>query len=103
MQIPARLCFLWHANGRTAHTATELWIEEKWAFHDVTYGVRVELTDGMLAEARELRGEFRELAHSAYRETLAQWNMNIDHERGGDLLESIGICNYLIDGVEEIR
>lgn len=112
MEIPARLCFLWHANGRSAHTATEVLIDGKWAFHDATYRVRVTLPDGTLAEARELRGEFRELAHEAYREPMRRWMCgghpesapsDLDPDLGGDFLDSIGICNYLIDGVQEVR
>ena len=104
MELPARLCFLFHANGKTAHTAAEVLLHEKWAFHDVTFGVRVRLVDGTLAEAGELRGRYRELAHEPYRAPLMDYhrgqNPPIDVNRGGDLLDSVGICNYLIDGVE---
>ena len=115
MQIPARMCFLWHENGRTAHTATEVLLADKWAFCDVTYRVRVQLPNGTFAEARELSRRFRELAHRAYRDPLERWIAkppsgkpdamanSIDVENGGDLLESVGICNYLIDGVQEVR
>ena len=60
MQIPTRLCFLFHANARTAHTATEVFLDGKWIFHDVSYGVRVLLPDGSFAEARQLQREFRQ-------------------------------------------
>jgi hypothetical protein len=107
MEIPARLCFLFHANGRTGHTATELFTRGKWAFHDVTFGVCVRLPDGTPAEARELRGRYRELAHGPYREPLQRYyraaTPPFDLDRGGDLLDQIGICNYLPDGVEAIN
>jgi hypothetical protein len=106
MEIPARLCFLFHANGRTGHTATEVFTDGKWAFHDVTFGVRIKLPDGTLAEGRELRGRYRELAHEPYREPLTRYysadTPPFDLDRGGDLLDQIGICNYLPDGVEAI-
>src|SRR2546426_9102958 len=103
MQIPSRLCFLFHSNGRTAHTAAEVLLDGKWAFHDVSYGVRVALPDGSLAEARQLSGEFRPLAHEIYRTPLHAWRQEgLDPNTGGDLLNEIGICNYLIDGVEAV-
>jgi len=111
MEIPARLCFLFHSNARCGHTAAEVFLDGKWTFHDVTFGIEI------LAEARELRGDLRHLAHEAYREPLRQYYEGIqpfvencvgwrksdrpDIDRGGDLLDSIGICNYLIEGVEE--
>jgi transglutaminase-like putative cysteine protease len=110
MQIPARLCFLWHANGRVGHTTTEVWIDGNWVFHDVTYGVRVGLPNGTFAEARELRAAYRALAHEAYRKPLGAWQAQspdggaasrVDSATGGDFLESIGICNYLIEGVQQ--
>lgn len=108
MEIPARLCFLWHANNHSGHTATEVFLNETWAFHDVTYQVRVESPDHTFAEARQLRKEHRNLTHRAYRDPLTRWFTSkpingLDPERGGDLFESIGICNYLIDGVIPIR
>lgn len=112
MEIPGRLCFLFHKNNHTAHTAAEVYLNGKWAFCDVTYGVRVELPDGTLAEARELQGKWRPLAHAAYRQPLEDYYRLGVHpksdsappaETGGDYLESIGICNYLIEGVEAIH
>ncbi len=107
MQIPARLCFLFHANTKTAHTAAEVWLNEKWAMHDVTFGVRVPLPGNRFAEGRELRGQHRELAHQHYKLPLAEYYRGrptpIDLARGGDLFAEIGICNYLIDGVEAVR
>src|SRR2546423_1390770 len=83
---------------------TEVFLQQKWAFHDVTFGVRVQLPDGTCAEAREIRNRYRGLAHSLYRAPLIEYyrdqNPPIDVNRGGDFFESIGICNYLIDGVE---
>src|SRR5207249_414767 len=92
MEIPARLCFLFHANGKTAHTATEVCTDGKWRFYDVQYRVRVKLPDGSIADARTLSRK-RQLARPAYQGTKGS----------ADLLASIGICNYLIEGVEAIH
>lgn len=108
MEIPARLCFLFHKNGHTAHTATEIFLDGKWAFCDVTFNVSVKLSDGTLAEARELQGDCRHLAHEAYRPRLERYYREglapkspdaPSAETGGDYLHGIGITNYLIDGV----
>jgi len=79
--------------------------------------VAVALPDGRLAEARELSGEYRDLAHSAYRPSLERsyrnvrpfveatpWNTTTrpDVWRGGDLMDTIGICNYIIDGAQTV-
>jgi transglutaminase-like putative cysteine protease len=108
MQIPARLCFLWHTNNKIGHTATEVFLDGRWMFCDVTYQVRVQLPGQSFAEARELRGIHRDLAHHAYREPLTHWFAtkpieHLDPQCGGDSFESIGICNYLIDGVVPIQ
>jgi len=118
MEIPARLCFLFHENTRCSHTTAEAYVDGRWAWIDVSFEVTVELPDGRLAEARELSGPQRDLAHQAYREPLRShyermlpfvedapgWN-RFDRpsvERGGDLLAYIGICNYVIRGVERV-
>ena len=116
MGLPGRLSFLTHQNGRCGHTTAEVYLDGKWAWYDPTFGVRVPLPDGTLGTTAELSGRYRALAHAAYRPILAAcfphllpyveeeggWNsrerMTID--AGGDLLHTIGICNYLIDGVE---
>jgi hypothetical protein len=104
MEMPARLVFLFHGNGKTSHTATEVLRNGKWAMFDVTYGVRVALADKTFAEARELRGRFRDIAHDPYEAPLREYYRGktppFDLSRGGDLFEAIGICNYIIDGVE---
>jgi len=111
MNIPARLAFLFHKNSRTAHTASEVYIDGKWAFHDVTYKLRVSLPDGTFAEARELQGRYRQLAHEAYCQPMLDYyalgksppsDSVPDPRTGGDFLESVGICNYLIEGVEAV-
>lgn len=117
-EIPARLCFVNHANTVCGHTAAEVFLDGRWAFFDATFNLVVELPDGRLAEARELTGKHRDLAHKAYKpaledyfaksqpyvKDLPSWGVadRPDPERGGDLLDTIGICNYLIDGVEAV-
>jgi transglutaminase-like putative cysteine protease len=106
MEAPARLCFLFHADGRTGHTATEIWHAGKWAMHDVTHGVTVSLAGRKLAEGRDLQGAHRRLADGYYRASLTEYYRDrtapFDLSRGGDLFHGIGICNYLIDGVEAV-
>jgi hypothetical protein len=116
--FPARLCFLFHENGRCSHVATEVYREERWAFYDPTFGVCVRLPDGRLAETRDLSEPFRETAHAAYRSALERYYTDSIIElpdddswspgnrpawdRGGDLLHMFGISNYLIDGVSPL-
>jgi hypothetical protein len=106
MEIPGRLVFLFHASRPCGHVAAELRLRASWAFHDTTFGVRVKTTDGRLAEARELRGAMRHLAHDAYRAPMRVYyargtsENQPDPEFGGDLLAHFGIVNYVADGVE---
>ena len=116
MEVPARLCFLFHANLRSGHTTAEAYLDGRWAWFDVTFDITITLPDGRPAEGRDLSGEYRSLAHHAYREKLKAHYERIkpfvetmpgwcaadrpDPERGGDLLAYIGICNYVIDGVD---
>jgi transglutaminase-like putative cysteine protease len=116
METPARLVFLFHGNGICSHTAAEVFLDGRWRFFDVTFGVVVRLPDEHLADARELSGERRDLAHEAYAPALNDWYARLhptmrdapgwserhrpDPARGGDLLESLGICNYIIASVE---
>jgi hypothetical protein len=101
MEIPARLCFLFHANGRTAHTACEVFDSVRWALVDVTYGISVAM------EARLIRSQFRRSLDRVYASPLAEYYQGrkppIDIARGGDLFDAIGITNYLIDGVEALK
>jgi transglutaminase-like putative cysteine protease len=119
MGMPGRMCFLTHQNGRCGHATAEAYVDGKWAWFDPTFGVRVELPDGSLGTSAELSGYYRPLAHAAYRPVLAEcfprllpyvekeagWNSaeRMTVEAGGDLLHTIGICNYLIDGVEAVN
>lgn len=114
MEIPARLCFINHQNARSGHTTTEVYLDGRWAFFDVTFNLAVELPDGTLAEGRELSGPYRHLAHAAYQPILEEHYKHIQPfveetggwckadrptaERGGDLMDTIGICNYIIEG-----
>jgi transglutaminase-like putative cysteine protease len=116
--IPGRLCFLSHKNGKCGHVTAEIYLDGKWAWFDVTFGVRVELPDGKLATAWELSTDHRDLASHAYRpelerceglyipeiETEPGWRTGdrVAPDDGGDLIHTIGICNYVIDGVEVV-
>lgn len=118
MEIPSRLCFLFHANAKCGHTTAEVFLENRWAFFDPTFDLAVELPDGRLAEARELSGAQRELAHRAYQRPLQEyyartqpfvadepgWNPRErpQVDRGGDLLAHIGLCNYIIEGAQAV-
>lgn len=118
MGIPGRVCFLTHENGLCGHATAEAYVDGKWAWCDPTFNVSVELPDGTLGTAAELSGPFRPYAHAAYRPVLAECfpklQPYVEEERGwcaaermtveagGDLLHTIGICNYVIDGVEVV-
>lgn len=117
--IPGRLCFLFHRNQRCGHTAAEVYLAGKWVFADVTFGVIVRLPGGSLASALELQSPHRDLAHAAYEQPFASYLAGIRPEfdsvpgwgvadrpgagRAGDMLETIGICNYVIDGVSALQ
>jgi len=118
MGIPGRMCFLTHRNGLCGHATAEACVDGKWAWFDPTFNVCVELPDGSLGTSAELSGAYRAHAHNAYRPVLAAcfphllpyveqeagWcsadRMKVD--AGGDLLHTIGICNYIIDGCEVV-
>lgn len=118
MEVPARLCFVFHANGRCSHAPAEAYVDGRWAYFDPTFNVCATLADGCLAEGRELSGPHRDLAHAVYRPallayydrlhpwvpTLPAWTeADRPHpDRGGDLLTALGITNYLIEGVEAV-
>jgi hypothetical protein len=115
LEIPSRLCFLYHANTICGHVATEVWLEGRWAFFDVSFMVHARLPDGRLAEGRELSGPYRALAHAAYRPALQEYERRLQPfvencqgwrkadrptvAAGGDLLATIAIGNYLTTGV----
>ena len=116
MEIPARMCFLFHQNTRSGHATTEVYLDGRWVWCDQTFAMIVDRPDGKPAEARDLSGPMRELAHAAYQPLLTRhyehmhpfveafpgWNRNDRPaaEAGGDLMHEIGIVNYVIDGVE---
>ena len=118
MGIPGRMCFLSHRNGKCGHATAEVYLERKWAWFDVTFGVWVQLPDGKPATAWELSHTYRDLASNAYRPALERceslympfienepgWRSGerVTPDAGGDLMHTIGICNYVIDGVEVI-
>jgi transglutaminase-like putative cysteine protease len=116
MEIPARLCFVFHENNVCGHTCAEAWLESRWAYVDVTFTVIARLPDGRLAEGRDLSGPYRALAHKAYRPSFEAYYARVlpyvegcpgwcskdrpTLDRGGDLMAYLGITNYLIQGVE---
>jgi hypothetical protein len=118
MNIPGRMCFLRHQHGRCEHATAEVYLDGKWAWYDPTFAVRAELPDCTLGSAAELSGPYRACAHEAYRpaltacypcflpfvETASAWNSHnrMPVDQGGDLLHTIGICNYIINGVEVV-
>lgn len=115
--LPARLCFVYHDNGKAAHSATEVLLDGRWCYFDQTFNICVTLADGALAEGRQLSGPQRDLAHLAYEPVLRDFYQRTKPfvedapgwcqcdrptpDRGGDLLHALGICNYLIDGAVE--
>ncbi|MCX5662913.1 MAG: transglutaminase-like domain-containing protein [Planctomycetota bacterium] len=118
MGLPARLCFLVHDNLRCGHTATEVFFDGRWAFVDVTFDVMVDLPDGRPATGLELSITHRALAHAAYRPKLEAYFAKVQPyvescpgwrsadrpkpEAGGELLGHLGICNYIVEGVEAV-
>ncbi len=116
LEVPARLFFVFHANLRSGHTTAEVYADGRWVWFDVTFDMTITLPDGRPAEGRDVSGEYRSLAHDAYREKLITHYKCIkpfvedfpgwrkadrpDPECGGDLLAYIGICNYVIEGVD---
>ena len=116
LEVPARLFFVFHANLRSGHTTAEVYADGRWAWFDVTFAVTITLPDGRPAEGRDVSGEYRFLAHDAYREKLIAHYKRVkpfvedfpgwctadrpDPECGGDLLTYVGICNYVIEGVD---
>ena len=109
-EIPARLCFLFHGYQQCGHVAAEAWDGTKWVFYDPTFNVTL---PGL--EARELTQGARAQAHAAYQPALEDYYRRMRPEfqdvpgwgvkqrpvvtQGGHLLDVIGICNYLIEGV----
>lgn len=119
MEIPSRLVVAYHKNTICCHTTAEVCLDGKWSYFDSTFTVVVPLPDGSLASASEISGDCRYFAHQAYRKPLEDafrrfvpyaeespdWNSKdrVRAEAGGDLLNTIGICNYIIDGVEVVK
>jgi transglutaminase-like putative cysteine protease len=100
MEIPARLCFLFHANGRTGHTATEVLDRDHWRVCDVTFGL-------LFGQPARECSSWRRPLDAFYAGPLrdyysSQTTKPFDIERGGDLFAAVGICNYLIEGVEAL-
>ena len=110
MEIPARLCFLFHANGKTAHTATEVELGGTMghARCDVRHLDRLCPTmSPWPRDAISAASISRSRPSNTTRIPLTEYYRGrptpIDLARGGDLFAEIGICNYLIDGVEAVR
>ena len=118
MGLPARVAYVFHCNGVCGHTAAEVLLDGKWSFFDVTFDVTVSLPDGTLASAAELSGPKRQLAHDADREPKKRYQRATQTwvhdepgwgrkdrpsvDQAGDLLDGIGICNYVIEGVDAV-
>jgi transglutaminase-like putative cysteine protease len=118
MEIPARLNFVFHVNEVCGHTCAEVYLDGRWVFFDITFQVVVELPNGQLAEGRDLCGDKCSLAHETYRKPFEDYFAKVQSwvenepgwnsrqrpkaEAGGDLLAYMGICNYIIDGVEAV-
>ncbi|HRJ72640.1 MAG TPA: transglutaminase domain-containing protein [Terrimicrobiaceae bacterium] len=114
--IAARLCFVFHASLPLGHAAAEAFVDGRWGFFDPTFDLHVALPGNRIAEARELGGPLRPLAHGAYRsaydrflpEIANSWRPHFlrthdaDPARPGDLLAFQGITNYVIDGVQAL-
>lgn len=113
MEIPGRLFFLFHDHGACGHAASEVLIDNQWAFVDVTFGVLVQQADGKWASGWTLSQQ-RALTHAAYEQPLTDYYKNAqpwvdtcpgwgmatrpDVTRGGDLFGSLGITFYLVEG-----
>ncbi len=117
LEIPARLCFITCPQPLCGHSATEVFLAGRWAFVDATFDVIIHLPDGRLAEGRDLQGGHRAAADAAYAPRLLKYYeaclpfvenhpgwRSADRppvQHGGNLFACIGICNYLIEGVEK--
>jgi transglutaminase-like putative cysteine protease len=112
LEIPGRMCFLFHENGCNGHACCELLVEGKWVFHDATFNIRVSLPDGSLATAAELSGPYRHLLKAHY-EPAAEWfESNAKPFAttgprqtvvGAGLFHMIGVSNYVCDGVDVLE
>ncbi len=116
MEIPARLCYVFHSNLICGHTATEVLLDGRWVFFDVTFKVTANLPDGRPAEGRDLSGPYRKLANRVYRPPFLAYCAGakpfVEGEVGwcskdrpkpnavGDLLAYLGITNYVIKGAK---
>lgn len=111
MNIPGRMCFLFHETLPAGHACCELFIENKWVFHDITFNVRIGLPDGTLASGADLRGKHRHLVLPAYAGPAAWFRDNAkpfvgppterdDPGQFDKFFHDIGISNYLSDGVD---
>lgn len=72
--IPARLVFLFYADGATGHTTAEFWTGSKWAMVDVSWFMVFPGRDGTLMSALECHGRSvsRGLMADAYYDRMAR-------------------------------
>jgi transglutaminase-like putative cysteine protease len=113
MNIPGRMCFLFHKSLQAGHACCELFIENKWVFHDISFGVRVQLPDGTLASGADLRGQHRRLTLPAYAGPAKWFKENSqpfavtgerdDPKQFDKFFHDIGVSNYVVDGVDVLE
>lgn len=118
MEMPARLCFLFHGSKPCGHATAEALIDGRWVFFDPTFNICIRLPDGRGAEARQMAagGAHQALAHRAYRAAYDQifprmkppyrdrhaLEYDANRDTPGELMAHQGFSNYLIDGVQAL-
>lgn len=110
-EIPARLCFLFHAYRQCGHVAAEAWDGQKWVFYDPTFNVSLSGVEARMV----FRGHWDAMS-AAYQPALERYYAQMLPEfqnvpgwgvkdrpvatHGAHLLDVIGICEYWIEGVD---
>ncbi len=113
LELPARLCFVFHQDIPFGHAAAEVFLDNRWCFFDPTFDLHVKLPAGRVAKVTELAGPWRPLAHKCYQaayqrfipKIASRWRPrfftthNARPSMPADLLAFQGVTNYLITGV----